>query len=337
MKVGIVNITGYIGMEVGRLLLSHPEVEVSVVTGRSAAGKELPSHLPHLWRLPLKIEEGLRGDVDVIFSALPHGAGFSDIKRALDMGIKVIDLSADFRLRDPRLYEEWYNVSHPFPELLGEAVYGLSELRRDEIRGARLVANPGCYPTGIILSLAPAIKEGIITGDIVVDSKSGVSGAGRTLSLRTHFSEVNENITAYSLEGHRHMPEMVQEMKALGLENIRLTFIPHLVPITRGIFSICYAELKKDIRGEEIFELYAEFYKGEKFVRVRRDAPSLKETLGTNLCLIHPRKDERGGRLVVISVLDNLIKGGAGQAVQNMNIMMGFPEDMGLPLDALYP
>ena len=341
LRVGIINVTGYIGVELARILCRHEGVELVSVTGRGLVGKRLGEVFPHLSDVPLTIEPELV-EVDFTFSALPHGAAAEPVARMLERDVRVVDLSADFRLKDVAEYRRWYRVTHPVPELLGEAVYGLPELNREEISRARLVANPGCYPTGAILALAPAAKAGLLASGIVIDSKSGVSGAGRTLSLPTHFSEANENTSAYSLEGHRHLPEIVQELQNLSPDlQPRVTFLPHLVPMTRGILSSCYAELAPGTSPEklqkEVRELYREFYRDEPFIRVVDFPPGTKHTWGSNFCLLYPTVDVRAGRLVVISCLDNLVKGGAGQAVQNFNLMAGFPETMGLAEPAIYP
>lgn len=343
LKVGIINVSGYIGMELARILHRHPRALLSSITGRSAVGQRLGELLPHLADIDLVIEPEL-GDVDLVFSALPHKTSAEAVVAALERGIRVVDVSADFRLKDAREYERWYDFSHPQPQLLGEAVYGLVELNRPAIASARLVANPGCYPTGAILALAPAVREGAIEPDIVIDAKSGVSGAGRTLNLRVHFSEANENVSPYSVEGHRHLPEMVQELSTLNLETpLAVTFVPHLVPMSRGILTTCYARLREgkiaggDRGQKQLLELYREFYRGEPFIRVVDMAPQTKQTLGTNLCLIYPTIDLRTGRAIIISCIDNLVKGGAGQAVQNMNIMLGFDEGMALEGAAIYP
>jgi len=342
VRVGIINATGYIGMELARLLQRHPRVILSSITGRSAIGQKLGEVLPHLADIELVIQPHL-GDVDLVFSALPHKSSAEALLPALEQGIKVVDTSADFRLKNAEDYQKWYEFTHPGPQFLEEAVYGLVELNRTDIASARLVANPGCYPTGALLALAPAVKEGLIEPDIVIDSKSGVSGAGRTLSLNTHFSEANENVNAYALEGHRHLPEIVQELGKLnpGL-SFSVTFVPHLVPMNRGILTSCYAKLTAmkgtgDKAKERLMKLYAEFYRDEPFVKVLTVPPRTKQTWGTNLCLIHPTIDLRTGRLIAISCIDNLMKGGAGQAVQNMNLMLGFPESMGLEGAAIYP
>lgn len=325
-------------MELARLLHRHPEVELTSVTGRSEAGKKLGEVLPHLGDIPLTITEELSEAVDFVFCALPQVASAQKVAPLVKQGLKVIDISADFRLHDPREYQEWYKVEHPAPELLATAVYGLTEWYRDDIAKCQLVANPGCFPTSALLALGPALKTGLITGDIIIDSKSGISGAGRGLGLMYHYGEANENFSAYGLGGHRHLPEMTQELRAWapGSEP-RVTFIPHLAPMTRGILSTCYAPLTREASTDEVRELYCSAYTGEPFVRVVSVPPQTKHTLGNNYCIVHPVVDRRAGRLVVVSVLDNLVKGAAGQAVQNMNVMAGFPETMGVDALAVYP
>jgi len=342
-KVGIINVTGYAGVELARLLHQHPEVELISVTGRSAAGQELGQVFPHLADIGLTIEAEL-GEVELAFSAMPHQASAKEVIPLLDQGIKVVDISADFRLKDAAEYQRWYGSNHPTPQLLDQAVYGLPELYRSQVASAQLIANPGCYPTGAILALAPAVKEGLIEPDIVIDSKSGVSGAGRTLSMRTHFSEANEDVAAYALEGHRHLPEIAQELNLLSPQrSLSITFVPHIIPMTRGILTTCYAliasgKVSVDQKGEKkLFQLYQNFYKDEPFVRVVESPPHTKHTWGNNLCLIHPAIDTRTGRLIVISAIDNLVKGAAGQAVQNMNLMLGLAETTGLEALAIYP
>jgi N-acetyl-gamma-glutamyl-phosphate reductase len=342
-RIAIINITGYIGAEVARLLCRHPKVKIVSVTGRSEAGKKLATVMPHLGQLDLTIEAA-PSEVDLVFSALPHKASAEAVIPLIEKGTKVIDLSADFRLKKAGQYQEWYDHAHPAPQMLQEAVYGIPELHRAEIAKARLVANPGCYPTSAILGLAPAVEAGLIKRDIIVDSKSGVSGAGRTPSLTTHFSEVNENVSAYSMSGHRHLPEIVQELQALlPRETLMITFLPHLVPMTRGILSSCYAPLAEGkIAATEqgiadLRQVYEDFYKGEIFVKVVNRPPQTKQAWGSNLCLVYPTIDLRTGRLMVVSCIDNLVKGGAGQAIQNMNLMLGFPETMGLEAPPVYP
>jgi N-acetyl-gamma-glutamyl-phosphate reductase len=335
VKVGIINVTGYVGMELARLLHHHPGVELASITGRSAVGQRLGVVLPHLADIDMAIEPEL-GEVTLVFSALPHMMSAEAVAEALGRGIKVIDISADFRLKEAEDYQKWYDFAHPAPQLLGEAVYGLVELNRQRITSSRLVANPGCYPTSAILALAPAVREGLIDPDIVIDAKSGVSGAGRTLSMGTHFAEVNENVSAYALEGHRHLPEITQELGGLNPAlALSVTFVPHLVPMSRGILTTCYARLKSG--KQNVQEIYREFYRDEPFVRVVDIPPQTKQTLGTNLCLIYPTIDPRTERLIVVSCIDNLIKGGAGQAVQSMNLMLGLDEEMSLERSAVYP
>ena len=342
MKVGILNVTGYAGSELARILAHHPEAEMVAVTGRSAAGQRLVDVFPHLAAADLPITEEIEESVDIVFSALPHKASAEACGPFYKRGVKVVDISADFRLKSLEEYESWYEVQHPFPELLEEAVYGLTELHREEVAAAGLVANPGCYPTGAVLAIAPAVKAGIIDPNVVVDGKSGVSGAGRGLALGTHYSEVNESVRAYSIEGHRHLPEITQELRADGAEP-RVTFLPHLIPMTRGILSSCYADLKPGAlpNGGEaasaLFEVYRDFYRDEPFVKVVDQPPHTKHTLGNNDCLVYPAIDARTERLTVVSAIDNLVKGAAGQAVQNMNLMFGLPEAMGLETLALYP
>ena len=342
ISVGIINVTGYTGAELARLLYDHPGVKVSSITGRSAIGQRLKDIFPHL-NAGMVISAEL-GDVDLAFSAMPHKASAEVILPLLQRGIKVIDLSADFRLKDAAEYPRWYDFSHPAPQLLKEAVYGLPEFYRLEIVSANLVANPGCYPTAVLIALAPAIKEQLIYPDIIVDSKSGISGAGRTLSLATHFSEASDNVSVYALEGHRHLPEIVQELEALSPEDsFSITFVPHLVPMSRGILTSCYAKLKGEkIAGgekgkEELRQLYYDFYKNEPFVKVVDMPPQTKHTWGNNFCLVYPTIDLRTNRLIVISCLDNLVKGASGQAIQNMNLMLGFAETAGLEALAIYP
>ena len=338
VRIGIVNVTGYMGAEAARLLHAHPEVELASVTGRRAAGKPLGEVFPHLAPLGLTVAEEL-GEVDAVVSALPHAASAQALLPYIKRGLPVVDLSADFRLRRVEEYEPWYG-KHPAPELLSEAVYGLPELHRDEIAAAKLVASPGCHATAAILALAPAVKAGLIEPDIVVDGKTGISGAGRTLGLSYHFSEANEGVSAYGLGGHRQLPEMTQELGALWEAPVpRITFVPHLVPMTRGILVTCYATLHDESTDatDRIRDLYRDFYRESPFVRVVDEPPATKQTLGSNRCFLYPTVDGRTGRLIVVSCLDNLTKGGAGQGVQCLNLMLGLPESIGLDGTALYP
>jgi N-acetyl-gamma-glutamyl-phosphate reductase len=341
-RVGIINVTGYVGIELARWLSQHPQVELTSVTGRSAAGQKLGRVFPHLANIDLTIENKL-GEVDLAFSAMPHGESAAEVLPLLDCGLKVVDMSGDFRLKDASEYQIWYGHAHPALEKLALAVYGIPELHHREITETKLVANPGCYSTGAILALAPAAAAGLIEPDIIVDSKSGVSGAGRTLKLQSHFNEVDEDVCAYSVDGHRLMPEMVQELSQVGSgPRPRITFLPHLIPMNRGIFTACYANLKADkVSGsnpkEYLRKVYREFYMDKPFIRIVDEPPHTKHTLGSNYCHIYVTVDARTGKLIVLSCLDNLVKGAAGQGIQNMNLMLGLPETCGLTTPAMFP
>jgi N-acetyl-gamma-glutamyl-phosphate reductase len=361
ITVSIINVTSYTGLELLRLLAGHPHFRVISVTGRSSAGQRLGQVFPqlttfqsgargealrHLGELPIA-EEPERSEL--AFVCLPHAAAATAVQALLEQGTRVVDLSADFRLRDPALYQEWYQHVHPAPELLTAAVYGLCERYREQIRESNLVANPGCYAAAAILALLPALTAGLVEGAIIVDAKSGVSGAGRNLRLDTHYAEANEDLSAYSLGGHRHLPEILQELERAAQTSgqryepgLRLTFVPHLTPMTRGILATCYTELRRDASGRwptsaDVQALYREYYAGEPFVHVVDQPPHTKWTCGSNHCLLYPVVDQRTGRLLVISCLDNLVKGAAGQAIQNANCMYGFDERTGLEGGAVYP
>ena len=340
IRAGIMNVTGYIGAELARLLGQHPQVKLVTMTARSAAGQKLADVFPSFTGTDYTIEDELDADIDIAFSAMPHRSSIDIVPSLLKRGIRVVDASADSRLKNAAEYANWYGFTHPLPKLLEEAVFGLPELHHANIVSASLVANPGCYSTGAILALAPLVKHEIIRPDIIVDSKSGLSGAGRTLSLTTHYSEVNEDISAYSLEGHRHLPEIEQELKSLDPSmSPSITFVPHLVPMTRGILSTCYARLSDGHRltASKLTQLYRQFYKHAPFVRITAHPPHTKHAWGTNFCLIYPTINPKTGRLIVISCLDNLVKGGAGQALQNMNLMFRLSETTGLEALAIYP
>ena len=340
ISVGIINVTGYMGAEAARLLRRHPHARLTSVTGRSGAGKSLGEIYPHLGPVGLQVVEEV-GDVDVVISALPHAASAAALLPLIDRGLPIIDLSADFRLKSASEYEAWYGVAHPRPEALARSVYGLTELHREAIAASKLVAGPGCFPTSAILALAPAWRAGLITADIIVDSKTGISGAGRGLDLANLYGEADENVVPYSLAGHRHLPEIGQELAGLRESPPpRITFVPHRVPMTRGILTTCYAPLapgRESTTAAQALELYREAYAGEQFVRVVSSPPETKQTLGSNACLVYVTVDERTGRLIAISALDNLVKGGAGQGIQDMNLMFGLPEAAGLDDIGLYP
>ncbi len=337
LRVGIINVTGYMGAEAARILHGHPELRLASVSGRSAAGKPLGEVFPHLAPLGLTVEEEL-AEVDAVVSALPHAASAEALLPYIRRGLPVVDLSADFRLRKAEDYEPWYGA-HLVPELLPKAVMGIPELHKDEIARAKLVGAAGCHSTAAILALAPAIKRGLVEPDIIVDSKTGISGAGRTLGLTYHFAEANEDVAAYALGGHRQLPEIMQELGALWeAPPPRVTFVPHLIPMTRGILVTCYASPRGDApTTDALRKLYAKFYAGSPFVRVVDQPPATKQTLGSNDCLLYPTVDVRTKRIVIVAVLDNLMKGGAGQGVQCLNLMLGLPEAAGLDRIALYP
>src|SRR3990172_6095594 len=337
LKVAIVGASGYTGVELIRLLSSHPEIEITAVTSEQSAGKSIAEVFPSLSGVFEKTLEHISIEViaqkaDLVFTALPHQKAMDYVPRFLELGKKVIDLSADFRIRDAATYGAWYE-EHKAPELLKEAVYGLPELHRDEIRNARLVANPGCYPTSVVLALVPLLKNGLIEpSSIIADSKSGVSGAGRSVSQDTHFPEVNEGFKAYKVAEHRHTPEIEQELSLLANIPVTISFTPHLLPVNRGILSTVYASVKNDMDEDSIIGAYNEFYEKERFVRVYKKGsfPNISNVRGSNFCDIGIKLDKRTNRVVIISAIDNLTKGAAGQAVQNMNIMYGFPEDTAL-------
>lgn len=341
VKVGIINVTGYAGAETARLLYTHPEADVVSVTGRSEAGKRLAEVFPHLACYDMTIEPEVADDVDFVISALPHAASAEALAPLVRAGVPVVDISADFRLNDASEYAEWYGGEHPAPDLLPQAAYGLTELNREAVKASKLIANPGCYPESALLGLAPAAKAGLIGPEIIIDSKSGVSGAGRGLKLNLHLGEAAESVSAYGLSGHRHYPEIVQELRKMWPEGPppNVSFTPHLMPMTRGILSTIYAPILSGsgVKQAQVRETYETFYADEPFVRVADAPPSTKETRGSNMCLVYPTVDERAQRLVVISVLDNLVKGAAGQAIQNMNAMLGLAETMGLQMAAVYP
>lgn len=339
IKVGIAGATGYGGIELLRLLGNHPAADVVLAGTESYVGQELAAVYPHLaGRVTLVGREAgpeaLAEECDVVFTALPHGVPMKLAPAVLAAGKKLIDLGADFRLKDISAFETWYKHSHSAPELMTEAVYGLPELYREQISPARLVGNPGCYPTSCALAAAPLLKSGVVESrGIIFDAKSGVSGAGRGVNLGVHYSEVNENFKAYNIAGgHRHTPEIEQTLSDLAGAPVVVSFTPHLVPMTRGILTTAYFTLKEDLSTEQVLHLFREFYAGEPFVRVRPagDLPSTKQVSGSNHCDIGLQVDRRTGRVLVVAVIDNLIKGAAGQAVQNMNLLFGLPETTGL-------
>ena len=338
-RIGIINVTGYAGMEAARLLWTHPSAKLSAATGRSLAGQRLGEAFPHLalYR-DFPITEEIESDVDLVMSAMPTAASAEACEPFVRRGIPVIDIAADFRLKDASAFQQWFGQPHPAPDLLSQAVYGLPELNAPRLREAKLVANPGCYPAAAILALAPAVAAGIVGEQVVVDAKSGISGAGRGTGGGFGYSEVNEDVSAYKIANHNHQPEIAQELGALR-EGVapRVTFVPHLVPMTRGIHATCYAPLARDVSQEDVAGIYRDFYEHAPFTRVTEQPPHTKHTLGTNVCLVHPSIDTRNGMFVAVGVLDNLGKGAAGQAIENMNLMLGLPQTAGLEFPAVYP
>ncbi len=344
LKAAIIGGSGYTGLELLRILSLHPEVEVAAVTSRANQGKSIEELFPSLTGCyHLKFSDPdpdkLCGQADVFFTAVPHQAAMSIVPAFLKAGKKVIDLSADFRIRDKDLYERWYQP-HMAPEFLAEAVYGLPEIYRDEIAKTRLVANPGCYPTSAILPLAPLLKAGVISPQgIIVDSKSGVSGAGRTANLATSFCEVNEGFKAYKVASHRHTPEIEQELSVASGTDVVINFTPHLVPMSRGILSTIYASLTKTASTKDVLGILQETYASSPFVHVLPEGilPNVSHVRGSNNCCIGAVVDSRTQNLILVSAIDNLVKGASGQAVQNLNIMQDWDETLGLKTRALFP
>ena len=354
VRVAVAGASGYTGAELVRLLAQHPHVELTAVTSEKSAGTAVSTVYPHLQGIvPLTFEalapEALAERADVLFLALPHTKSMGPVASCMQAGKRVIDLSADFRLKDALTYETWYQTPHAHPDLIGHAVYGLPELHRSAIAQARLVASPGCYPTAAILQLAPLIAHGLIVSDtIVIDAKSGVSGAGRSPALPYHFPEAHDSLEPYKIGQHRHIPEIEQELawlagtreQAAGGQGsaVTITFTPHLVPMNRGILSTAYARMKGTLDLAELRALYRDFYKGERFVRLLEGTmPNPRHVRGANYCDLAVHADMRAGWVVTVSAIDNLIKGAAGQAIQAMNLMLGYPEETGLMAPGIYP
>jgi N-acetyl-gamma-glutamyl-phosphate reductase len=331
-KAAIVGASGYSGQELIRLLMRHPHVEITQFTSRQYVGKPVAEVFPRFrGQVDATFTEPdvARIDADVVFLALPHGVAAEFAPELLQKGIKVLDLSADFRLKSASAYKEFYEHEHPVPDLLKQAVYGLPEIHREQIRNAKLVACPGCYPTSVILGIAPALKSGLVKSDgIIVNSLSGVSGAGRKIADEYLFTECNESARAYSVPKHRHLGEIEQELSSLAGTSVTISFTPHLIPLNRGIISTMYLSLAK--KAEDALAMYGDFYKGEAFMRVTPSLPDTKNVEATNFCDISVRVDPRTNRLIVVSAIDNLTKGAAGQAVQCLNLVCGYDEATGL-------
>jgi N-acetyl-gamma-glutamyl-phosphate reductase len=337
-NVAIIGASGFTGLELMRILATHDSVELVAVTSRKHAGKNVTELFPEFKGFYDELvftdtSECAGIDAELFFSALPHGASMEIVPKLLEKGAKVVDLSADFRLKDASVYEEWYK-KHEAPIFLNDAVYGIPEFNREEIKSANLVANPGCYPTSVLLALAPLLQgDAIIEAEnIIIDSKSGVSGAGAEPSKETSFVQVSEGFRAYKLFSHRHTPEIEQGLSALAGASVEVTFTPHLLPVSRGILSTIYASLEEKSTTLELLEKLSDFYKDESFVRVlpEGDIPDISRVRGSNLCDIGLQADPDTGRVIIVSAIDNLMKGASGQAVQNMNIMLGIKEETGL-------
>ncbi len=345
IKVGIIGSTGYAGGELARILLQRSDVEIKWYGSKSYIDQKYASIYQNMFQIVDDVcreenMEELGNLVDVIFTATPQGLCASLVNEELLSKVKIIDLSADFRIKDVAVYEKWYKITHPSPEFIGEAVYGLPELNRDKIKKARLVANPGCYPTCSTLAVYPLVKEGLIhTDTLIIDAKSGVSGAGRGAKLDNLYCEVNESCKAYGVANHRHTPEIEEQLSYAAGKPVMLNFTPHLIPMNRGILITAYASLSKKATYEEIKALYDNYYKEEQFVRVlEKDVcPQTRWVEGSNFVDVNFKIDERTGRIIIMGAMDNMVKGAAGQAVQNMNLMFGLPEDTGLKLIPVFP
>jgi N-acetyl-gamma-glutamyl-phosphate reductase len=335
IRVGIYGVTGYAGYELLQILARHPQAEVVFAASESYAGQRLNQVYPGPFDLRLiSPEEASLEQADVVFLCTPHGASAPLAQKVLAAGAKCVDLSADFRLRDPAVYAAWYEHTHPAPELLGEAVYGLTEVYRTQVAGARLVANPGCYPTSVLLPLYPLLRAGALTGErIIVDAASGVSGAGAKPTPKTHFVSVYENYSAYNVgHVHRHVPEMEQELALYGKKPLRLVFAPHLLPVSRGILSTIYIQARPELGAEDLLALWQQAYAGEPFIQILElgNLATLAHVVHSNRCALSLSSAGAPGEFILVSAIDNLVKGASGQAVQNMNVMFGLEETLGL-------
>lgn len=338
ITVSIVGASGYTGRELIKILLKHPQVKIAHLTSETYKGKRISElHKGRAGFIDKRFEklniDKVAQDSDLIFLALPHGKSQKPVAEFFKKGKKVIDLSADYRLKDKSLYKRWYGLEHSYPRLLQRAVYGLPEIYKEEIKKSSLVANPGCYPTGVILGVAPLLAHGLGDGNsIIADAKSGVSGAGRRLDSAYHFSECHENLTAYNVGKHRHIPEIEQELSKISKEKITISFTPHLVPMDRGILSTIYLNFEGKVSLDRIWTVYKKYYRKAPFVKILPKAtfPEVKNIVETNFCEIGLMVDKRTNRIIIITTIDNLVKGASGQAVQNMNLMSGFKETEGL-------
>jgi N-acetyl-gamma-glutamyl-phosphate reductase len=343
-RVGIIGATGYTGMELLRLLLRHPQIEVTTLTSQKYVGVPIDQVFTSLMKnLQIECEElnvdQISKKTDFIFTAVPHKTAMEIVPLFYRQGKRIVDLSADFRFKDVSVYEKWYQ-KHTSADLLQESVYGLPELYREKIQKAKIVGNPGCYPTGALIGLIPFMRNGMISiGDIIIDSKSGVSGAGRDVVLESLFCEVNEGVKAYKIFEHRHLPEIEQELSEMAQKKVAVTFVPHLIPMDRGILTTLYVNLTKKLRTEEVLKAFQEYYQKDPFIRIypKGRLPHTKGVRGSNYCDIGIKVNETEDRTVIVTAIDNLVKGASGEAVQNMNIMLGYPETMGLDVLPLVP
>ena len=338
IEAGIIGATGYAGQQLASLLVNHPEAEIKFVSSNSYAGQLFSDIYPQFYKIldmPLLSTEEAKAamsDVDVVFTALPNGLVFELAQLALEKGIKIIDFSADFRLDDPDVYEEWYKTEHTAKDLISKQVYGLAELWRDKIKGADLIANPGCYTTASILAISALLREdGLVDTDhIIIDAKSGITGSGRKKDLSLLYAEAGESVKAYGIAHHSHTPEIEQELSKVAGKEIQVQFTPHLMPMKRGILATIYVDLKKDVTEDDLYAVYEKYYGDENFIRIRRGMCETRFVVGTNFCDISVRVDRRTHRAIITSCIDNMVKGAAGQAVQNMNVAFGLEETAGL-------
>jgi len=344
IKAGIIGATGYAGEQLAWFLYKHPDINVEFYASHNYADiqyNEIYNNFySYIEDVCVNMETAISklSNINVLFIALPSGMAFKITEKALSLGVKVIDLGADFRLKSKDVYENWYGVRHESPDLLATSVYGLTELNREAIKKCNLLANPGCYPTATILALTPLLKNNLLDlKSIIVDAKSGVSGAGRSANIGSLYTECNESIKAYAVATHRHTPEIEQELSKTCGEDLMICFTPHLVPMNRGILSTCYGTLTSDLSTDNIISMYRDFYKDEYFIKIIDGLPETRWVRGSNLCHIGIRVDKRTNRVIIISAIDNLIKGSAGQAMQNMNVMFGLDENKGLDIISMAP
>jgi N-acetyl-gamma-glutamyl-phosphate reductase len=341
LKIGVIGATGYTGSELMRILVNHPNADIKAITSESYAGRRFSD--VHIFfkgiadHTLITLDAALKLDLDVVFLALPHGVSMDFTKPFLDKKTRVIDLSGDFRLKDPTMYQEWYHKDHSYKEGFNAAVYGLPELNHDQIKSAQLVANPGCYPTTSILATAPLVKNGLVEAGLIIDAKSGITGAGIKAKGITHFSNVNDNFKAYALKVHRHTIEIEHHLGVLSNSAPTVQFTPHLLPVDRGILATCYAKPAGKINRDHLKTAFSDFYKNAPFIRLVDELPAIKDVRGTNYCNIYVDYDQRTDRVITISVIDNLVKGAAGQAVHNMNIMFDLEVTTGLHLVPFQP